>query len=129
MGRARFSPQIHKFLKSVGSDPARDISIVPKSDSAGSPGDVLFFRYKLGIGPGSRAERIFMLVEPITKDAATGNLLLTGFKVPDEGDYSPESLDSLYKEKALPKENYRTYIMSNIWGVLRRINKTQPEVR
>jgi len=122
---AKFSPTISKFLTSVGSDPDRDISIVPKSDSAGGPGDIVFFRYKLGVGAGSRAERILMLVEPITRDAKTGNMLLIGFKVPEGGDYSPDSLESLYNDRALPKENYRTYIMGNIWGVLRKIVKSK----
>ena len=120
---AKFSKQIQDFLKSVGADPSMDVSIVPKSDSCADPGDVLFFRYKLGVGKGSRAERLFLLTEPITRDAATGNKLLTGFKIPEGGDYSPDSLETLYKNKELPEENYRTYIMSNIYGPLRRIRK------
>ena len=64
-----------------------------------------------------------MVVEPITRDAATGNLLLTGFKVPDDGNYTPASLETLYKNKELPRENYRTYIMTRIYGPLRRIRK------
>tara|TARA_R110000765_G_scaffold77907_1_gene153169 strand:- start:408 stop:779 length:372 start_codon:yes stop_codon:yes gene_type:complete len=120
---AKFSKQTQNFLKSVGADPAMDVSIVPKSDSCASPGDVLFFRYKLGIGAGSRAERLFLVTEPITREAATGNLLLTGFRIPGGGDYSPDSLETLYKNKELPEENYRTYIMSNIYGPLRRIRK------
>jgi hypothetical protein len=96
---------------------------VQKSDSAGQPGDILFFRYKLGIGKDSIKFRIFMLIEPITKIAGTGNLLMTGFKVPKDGDYTPDSLENLYKNRELPKDNYRTYIMSRVWGPLRRVNK------
>ena len=120
---ARFSKQIQDFLRAVAVDPYKHVQIVPKSDSSANPGDVLFFRYKLGMGVGSRAERLFMVVEPITRDAATGNLLLTGFKVPPDGNYTPNSLDDLYKKKALPEENYRTYIMTRIYGPLRRIRK------
>ena len=120
---AKFSKQIQTFLEAVAADPDQNVQIVPKSDSCANPGDVLFFRYQLGLGKGSRAQRLFMVVEPITRDAATGNLLLTGFKVPEEGNYSAESLESLYKNKELPRENYRTYIMTRIFGPLRRIRK------
>ena len=120
---AKFSKQIQDFLKAVAADPYQHVQIVPKSDSCADPGDVLFFRYKLGTGVGSRAERLFMVVEPITRDAATGNLLLTGFKVPPSGNYTPNSLEDLYKKKALPEENYRTYIMTRIYGPLHRIRK------
>lgn len=122
----RFSPGIQNFLKSVGADPNRDVVLVPKSDSCGVPGDILFFRYKLGTGKGSRAARIFMLTEPITKDPATGNELLTGFKVPEEGAYTPDSLEGLYKNRELPEENYRTYMMKRIYGILRKITKATP---
>jgi len=119
----RFSKQIQDFLKSVGADSQLNVQIVPKSDSCANPGDVLFFRYKLGIGKGSRGERLFLVTEPITREAATGNLLLTGFRIPGGGDYSPDSLETLYKNKELPEDNYRTYIMSHIFGPLRRIRK------
>lgn len=122
---AKFSKGITKFLKNVGADPNLDIIIVPKSDSAGYPGDILFFRYTLGIGKGSRDMRLFMLVEPIAKDARTGNLLLTGIKVPQDREYLPDDLDNLYKTKGLPASGYRTYIMSRIHGPLRRIVKNK----
>lgn len=120
---ANFSKQIQNFLKSTGVDPRRGISIVPKSDSCASPGDILFFRYQLGIGPGSRTQRLFLVTEPITREAQTGNLLLTGFKLPADGDYTPDSLETLYKNKELPKDHYRTYIMTRIFGPLHRIRK------
>jgi hypothetical protein len=119
----RYSPQISDFLKQVGLTASKDVVITPRSDSAGGPGDFVFFRYKLGIGVGSRAERLFLLLEPITRDAATGNLLLTGIKVPLPGDYGPDSLYDLYNNKELPRDNYRTYIMTNIYGPLRKLIK------
>ena len=118
-----FSPEIDNFLDQVGADHRRNVSIVPKSDSCANPGDVVFFRYKLGIGKGSRGYRIFLITEPVTKDAATGNLLLTGFKVPSGGTYTPDSLETLYKNRELPEDNYRTYILGHIFGPLRRIRK------
>jgi hypothetical protein len=47
--------------------------------------------------------------------------LFTGFKVPSDGDYTPDSLKDLYKNKELPTENYRTYILSKIKGTVWRI--------
>jgi hypothetical protein len=120
---AKFSRQVDFFLQQVGADSTQEVSIVPKSDSCAVPGDVLFFRYQLGKGKTSRASRIFLVIEPITREAKTGNLLLTGFKLPDNGQYTPASLETLYKKGTLPKENYRTYIMGRIYGPLRRIRK------
>lgn len=125
---SKFSKEIRSFLVQVGANDDLRIAIVPKSDSCGSPGDILFFRYKLGTGKGSRGYRIFLLTEPVTKDAQTGNQLLTGFKVPPDGSYSPESLETLYNNSELPEDGYRTYIMSNIFGPLHRISKNPPEV-
>tara|TARA_R110000796_G_C14553684_1_gene434139 strand:- start:1717 stop:2085 length:369 start_codon:yes stop_codon:yes gene_type:complete len=119
----RYSKQIQNFLAAVGADPTLHVQMVPKSDSCARPGDVLFFRYKLGEGGGSRRERLFMVVEPITKEPRTGNLLLVGFKVPDDGIYTPESLEDLYKNKDLPEDGYRTYRLNRTWGPLRRIRK------
>lgn len=118
-----FSKEIKSFLVQVGADNDLRVNIVPKSDSCGGPGDIIFFRYKLGVGKGSRAFRIFLLTEPITKDARTGNRLMTGFKVPADGSYSPDSLETLYKNSELPEDGYRTYIMSNIFGPIRKISR------
>ena len=114
-------------MEKVGADDTLEVSIVPRSDSCASPGEILFFRYSLGIGPGSRRERLMLITEPVTRDAATGNLLLTGFKIPDDGDYTPDSLENLYKNRELPEDNYRTYIMSKIYGHLRKISKRPSE--
>lgn len=124
---AKFSREITGFLTQVGANSDLRVGMVPKSDSCGGPGDVVFFRYKLGTGKGSRGYRILLITEPVTKDAATGNLLLTGFKVPPDGSYSPESLETLYSNSELPEEGYRTYIMSNIFGPLHRISKVDPD--
>ena len=124
---SRFSQQVKIFLEKVGADDTLEVSIVPRSDSCASPGEILFFRYSLGIGPGSRRERLMLITEPVTRDAATGNLLLTGFKIPDDGDYTPDSLENLYKNRELPEDNYRTYIISKIYGHLRKISKRPSE--
>ena len=97
----KFSKEIRSFLTQVGANDDLRIAMVPKSDSCGQPGDILFFRYKLGTGKGSRGFRIFLLTEPVTKDAKTGNQLLTGFKVPPDGSYYPEYLETLYNNSEL----------------------------
>ena len=117
---ANFSRQILNFLKSLGVDPKKEVPVVPKSNSCASPGDILFFRYSL---KNTRGVRLFLVTEPITRQAGTGNLLLTGYKIPTHGTYTPDSLESLYNKRELPKENYRTYIMSRIYGPLRRVRK------
>ena len=120
---AKSSKQIQNFLTAVGADPSRDVQLVPKSDSCANPGDVVFFRYKLGTGIGSRAERLLLVTKPVTRDAATGNQLLTGFKLPEDGEYTPASLDTLYTQGDLGEDDFRTYIMTNIYGQLKRIRK------
>ena len=120
---ANFSKQFRNFLKSVGADDDRDVRPVPKSSSCAVPGDVVFFRYKLGTGIGSRGMRLLLVTKPVTRDAATGNRLLTGFKLPENGDYTPESLDALYTQGGFSESDFRTYIMTNIYGQLRRIRK------
>jgi hypothetical protein len=64
-----------------------------------------------------------LLTKPVTRDAATGNQLLTGFKLPEDGDYTPESLNTLYTQGDFSEDDFRTYIMTNIYGPLRRIRK------
>lgn len=117
------------FILQTGVEPRSEIVMVSKSDSCATAGDFVFFRYKLGTGMGSREERLFLLLEPITKDAKTGNLLLTGIRVPLPGDYTPASLVTLYMNKELPRENYRTYIMTKIYGPLRKINRGPAIIR
>lgn len=119
----QFSKQFRNFLKSVGADDERSTRTVPKSDSCAVPGDVVFFRYKLGTGVGSRGMRLLLVTKPVTRDAATGNRLLTGFKLPENGDYTPESLDTLYTQGNFSESDFRTYIMTNIYGQLIRIRK------
>ena len=89
--------------------------MVPRSRSGIDAGDLVFFKYRFG------GWVIVLVVSPVMKDAKTGNRLFTGFKVPYDGDYTPKSLTSLYKDKGLDKENYRTYILNRIKSPIRRI--------
>lgn len=121
-----FSKEIKGFLTQVGADDDLRIAIVPKTESCGRPGDIVFFRYRLGVGKGSRAFRILLITEPVTRDARTGNLLITGFKVPPDDTYTPKSLLTLYKNRELNEAKFRTYIMKNIFGPLRKVSKIDP---
>ena len=109
-----FSILIKRFLSQVDADDKQRIQIVPKTSSGIQPGDIVFFKYE--------GDYVLVLaVSPVIKDATTGNRLFTGFKVPFSGEYTPESLQTLYKNKELPKENYRTYILKKTPSVVRRI--------
>lgn len=91
--------------------------MVPKSDSCGGPGDVLFFHYK---GSGNR---VVLLVQPVTKDPKTGNQLLTCVNISIDDYNSMDELKELYNNRQdLEEDSYRTYIMTKISGPLRRFN-------
>lgn len=169
-----FSKEIKNFL--TGIDSNQNVAIVPRSESAGGPGDIVFFRYSLGSGVGSRAYRIFLLTEPITKQAKTGNLLLTGFRVSNldtlgASTFTAKNVISLYNNVNTTNENigsllksretsknyskskktdkpklsirlqklkdiflrnkigseYRTYIISKIYGPIRKITINEEE--
>ncbi len=120
-----FPRQIKRFLTQVGANDSQRLAIVPKSDSAGDVNDVMIFRYKRLHTPGRSGMRVLVLKQPITKEARTGNLLLTGtfLPVPAKGrDYTPADLDTAFEDREdLPDERYRTYIMSRIIGPLYRL--------
>lgn len=117
---------IKNFLDSVGRDPDSDVAPVPKSIACGQPGDFLLFNYNPKYS--SRAGwRVVLITQPVVKAARTGNLLLTGFDVPPEGEYTPESLITLYTNKELDVNSYRTYILTEPHTVdsLYRITRKQ----
>ncbi len=110
-----FSNELKILFSSLQIKSMQRIQMVPKSRSGIRPGDLVFFKYRFG---GWTA---VLAVSPVTKDARTGNRLFTGFKVPLDGDYTPASLTSLYNNKELPTENYRTYVLTRIKSPVRRI--------
>jgi len=139
-----FSKKVQNFLVTASKDEDTDVSIVNRSISAARPGDILFFRYEM---QGNRDFRIVMAVTPVVKDARTGNLLLTCFKLP-EMDFNQDELDNLYKQRAIDfkkkkitpltstlaqaDRGYRTYILTkgpgnNVWGNIYRIRRTPRE--
>lgn len=131
-----FPTQIKIFLSQLGldlkneNDPEdnadRKISTVPKSKSAGVVNDIMLFQYrKKGVFKAFKPEnRVLVLKRPITRQAKTGNLLLTGVALPVPGDaaYTPADRDSNFKVRDdYPEDGYRTFIMSNIVGPLYRL--------
>lgn len=151
-----FSTEIASFLKKLGLDQGEHVAMVPRNESCGKVGDFLIMRYSLGVGSGSKAQRLVMIVRPITKSAKTGNLLLTVVRVPPEQISSIQELQNLYRNRGirksklgikrfstiskllqvlrsgkyrslkikapnLPDDDYRTYIMSKIYGPLLRL--------
>ena len=117
------SPEISHFLKNLDLDKDKDVAMVPKSESCGELGDFLIFRYIMGVGAGSRGQRLGMIVRPITKVPQTGNLLLTVVKVPTDQELTSLDLVNLYRNRRaqLPENDYRTYIMHKIYGPLLRL--------
>ena len=124
----RFSPTISNFLSQVGADEFLDIAEVPKSDSCASPGEILVFLYRPKYSVATVASwRVVLVVEPVTKSAKTGNLLLTGFEVPVRSPrtYTPDSLITLYKNRELRDDDYKTFILGKpyVVGPLYKISK------
>jgi hypothetical protein len=125
-----FSSKISDFFAQVGIYDDLQVAEVPKSTSCAVPGDFLFFKYspkyKRDTGGKGSNWRVILLVEPVVKQAGTGNLLLTGFELPDSGTYTPDSLSTLYKNKELPEDSYKTFILNTPYTVspLYRIRQT-----
>lgn len=126
----RFSQTISNFLDQVAADEFLDVTEVPKSDSCASPGEIVVFLYRPKYSQQTVSSwRVVLVVEPVTKSAKTGNLLLTGFEVPTSGGivYTPDSLITLYKNKELRDDDYKTFILSkpHVVGPLYKISKRE----
>ncbi len=117
------SKKLISFLEGYGKDHIVDVTPVPKSIGSIKVGDLLAFSYR----PNDKnkylnGQRLALVVKPVIKDAKTGNLLLTVVKIPFLGGFTSANLDELYKSRdSLPEGSYRTYIMSNIIGLLYKI--------
>ena len=114
-----FSPKIKNFLTRIERVDKMYWAPVPRSASCGKVGDLLIFRYQLGVGQGSREQRAVMIVKPIIKCPKTGNLLLTAVKVDLNNIYTPDGVANLYKSEYFME--YRTYRMNRIFGQMYRL--------
>jgi hypothetical protein len=65
-----------------------------------------------------------MAVQPITKSAKTGNLLLTGIELTDAVQFTPDYLRTLYTNKEARSGDYKTFILGkpHMIGPLYRIS-------
>ena len=124
----QFSKQTQDFLKEVGGDSRKILTMIPASADRMIPGTVLIFRYFLGVGPGSRGQRVILIVRCKRGDGAfpgKEDTLVSCFKL--EGNSSvviDTILYNLYKKrrrasyygkikdslvKLLGKKSFRTY--------------------
>jgi hypothetical protein len=116
-----FSPKVKNFLTRIGRIKEMYWAPVPRSSSCGRVGDFLIFRYQLGTGKGSRAQRTVMIVKPVIKCPKTGNLLLSAVKVDLNSISTPSQIENLYKSEYFTE--YRTYRMNKMFGQLYRLEE------
>ena len=116
-----FSPKIKNFLTRIERVDKMYWAPVPRSSSCGRVGDFLIFRYQLGIGSGSREQRMVMIVKPVVKCPKTGNLLLSAVKVDLNSISTPSQIANLYKSEYFTE--YRTYRMNKMFGQLYRLEE------
>lgn len=113
-----FAGIINKFLAQTETNDDQRVQMVPKSSSGIRPGDIVFFVYKMKY-------RVVLAVSPVVKSQESGGDLFTGFEVPtddiEKGEFTSESLTSLYKNKTLPVDSYKTFFLEKIGGPVMRI--------
>ena len=99
----QISKETQKFLSDVGGDRTKVLSQIPPSASRITPGDILIFRYYLGEGAGSKAQRVVLIVRCRRGDGVfpglTG-LLISCFKLDGDSEAVVEAiLENLYKKR------------------------------
>jgi len=134
----QFSKQTQIFLKEVGGDRKKMLTEIPPSADRMTPGEIIIFRYFLGAGPGSREQRVALIVKCRRGDGVfpgkTGPLV-SCFKLEGKSDAIIDTiLENLYKERRrssyygkikkslimiLGKNSFRTYKL----GSMREIYK------
>ena len=121
-----FSKQTKEFLEATPTD--KVLRPMPASPSRISPGDILVFRYYSGVGPGSREQRVVLIVKSRRGDGVFPGLqgkLVSCFKLDgDSEDVIDAIVENLYKKrrrasyygkikdsliKLLGIDSYRTY--------------------
>ena len=121
-----FSKETKEFLGAVGTD--KILRPMPASASRIVPGDILVFRYHLGVGPGSRGQRVALIIKSRRGDGVFPGLdgkLVSCFKLEGNSDDVIDAIvENLYKKrrvasyygkikdslvKLLGIDSYRTY--------------------
>jgi len=133
----RFSKQTQEFLGAT-KDNKKVLSMIPPSPSRMVPGEIIIFRYFLGVGPGSRGQRVALIVKTRRGDGLIkgreGNLV-TCFKLLGNSEEVVSAIvDNLYKKrrkasyygkikesliKLLGIDSYRTYKLTQMKDIFK----------
>jgi hypothetical protein len=101
----QISKETQKFLNDVGEDHQKLLTMIPPSADRMTPGNILIFRYYLGSGVGSKAQRIVLVVKCRRGDGVFPGLdskLLSCFKLNGDSSAVIEAiLENLYKKRRL----------------------------
>jgi hypothetical protein len=122
-----FSKETKNFLEAAGGG-GKVLQPMPPSADRITPGDILIFKYFLGVGPGSRGQRVVLIVKSKRGDGVFPGLddkLVSCFKLNGDSEAVIEAiLENLYKKrrrasyygkikasliKLLGIDSYRTY--------------------
>ena len=134
----KFSKKTQDFLKTIGGDTKKIVTMIPPSADRMTPGEVLIFRYFLGVGAGSRGQRIILIVRCKRGDGSFPGLtgtLVSCFKLEGTSDVIVDTiLENLYKKrrqasyygkirqsltKLFGKNNFRTYKLNQMKDIYR----------
>lgn len=135
-----FSKETTKFLSGIGENQKKFLSpSIPSADRM-TPGDIIIFRYYLGVGEGSRGQRTCLIVKSRRGDGTypgKEGILVSCFKLNNgsSAEVINVILENLYKKRRrasyygkikeslislLGLDSYRTYKltkMKSIWKV------------
>lgn len=133
------SKETKEFLEAVGGDHKKILTMIPPSADRMVAGEILIFRYHLGIGPGSKAQRVCLIVRCRRGNGVyegRNGKLVSCFKLKGNSESVVSIiLDNLYKKRRkasyyglikhslislLGTDSYRTYKlrqMKNIYKV------------
>ena len=130
---ANFSKKTQDFLETVGGEPRKILTQIPRSADRITPGDIIIFRYHLGAGEGSMGQRVVLIVKTRRGDGVfpgKSGKLVSCFKLGGDSETVLEIvIDNLYKKrrkssyygkvkdsliKLLGVESFRTYLLNKM---------------
>jgi hypothetical protein len=133
----RFSKETQDFLGATKNN-KKLLSMIPPSADRMVPGEIIIFRYYLGVGPGSRGQRVALIVRSRRGDGVIkgreGNLV-SCFKLSGNSeDIVAAIVENLYKKrrrasyygkikqslvKLLGVDSYRTYKLTQMKDIFK----------
>ena len=115
----RFSKDTKEFLGAVGN-PKKILSMIPPSADRMTPGEILIFRYYLGSGPGSRGQRVVLVVKTRRGDGVfpgKDGLLVSCFTLKGNSEQVVDAIiENLYKKRR--KSSYYGKIKASLIKLL-----------